>query len=131
MIDSPALHAAVCAIGAFRDLSRADVSFLIEASEIRSFEPDEIMLSQGEPSECAIVLLEGEVTVTADSARGVIPIATMKAPSLVGDLGALADLRRTATVRARTNVSALIVPRTALIKVARAAPSLLIDVIGR
>ena len=67
MIDSPALHAAVRAVSAFRNLSRAEVSFLIEASELRTFEPDEILLSQGEPSECAIVLLEGEVTITADS----------------------------------------------------------------
>ena len=131
MIDSAALSAAVRAISAFRDLAPTDVSFLIEASEPRTFKPDEILLSQGEPAECAIVLLEGEVIVTADSARGVIPISTLKAPALVGDLGALGDLQRTATVRARTSGTAIVVPRPALMKVARAAPSLLIDVIGR
>jgi len=131
MIVSPALHAAVRAISAFRDLSRAEVSFLIEASEPRTFEPDEVLLSQGDPSECAIVLLEGEVTISADSARGAIPISTLKAPWLVGDLGALAELPRTATVRARTKVTALVVARAALMKVAHTSTSMLIDVIAR
>ena len=32
---------------------------------------------QGEPSDCAMLILAGEVTVTADSARGVIPVSTL------------------------------------------------------
>ncbi len=86
---------------------------------------------QGEPSDCAMLILAGEVTVTADSARGAIPISTLKAPSLVGELGSLAQLPRSATARARSPVTALRFGRAALVEVAHATPSLLIDVIGR
>ena len=131
MINSPAVRAAVRATSAFRDLSEADVSFLIEAGALETFEPEAILMVQGEPSEYAMLILTGEVTVTADSARGVIPISTMQAPSLVGELGSLAGLPRSATARARTAVTALRIGRAELAKVARATPSLLIDVIGR
>ena len=86
---------------------------------------------QGESSDYAMLILEGEVTVTADSARGAIPISTLHAPSLVGELGALAQLPRSATARAHTPVTALRFGRAALVEVAHATPSLLIDVIAR
>ena len=78
-----------------------------------------------------MLILEGEVTVSADSARGAIPISTLHAPSLVGELGALAQLPRSATARACTPVTALRFGRAALVEVAQATPSLLIDVIAR
>jgi sigma-B regulation protein RsbU (phosphoserine phosphatase) len=131
MIDSLELRAAVRTTSAFRDLSDADVAFLIEAAEFETFESDAILMVQGEPSDYALLILTGEVTVTADSARGVIPVSTLQAPCLVGETGALAQLTRTATARARTAVTALRIRRGALIEIARASPSLLIDVIGR
>jgi serine phosphatase RsbU (regulator of sigma subunit) len=131
MKDSPALRAAVRATGAFRDLSEASVSFLIEAADLKHFDPQTIMMAQGEPSDCAMLILDGEAIVTADSARGAIPISTLKAPSLVGELGALAGLPRSATVRARTPVTAFCIGREALAEVWCATPAMLIDVIGR
>jgi phosphoserine phosphatase RsbU/P len=128
---TPALRAAIQATSASRDLTEADVAFLIEASEVRTFEPEAILMAQGEPSDCAMLLLEGEVIVTSDSPRGTIPISTMKAPALVGELGSLARLPRSATARARARVSVLRIGRHALVKVAHATPSLLIEIIGR
>ncbi len=78
-----------------------------------------------------MLILAGEVTVTVDSARGVIPVSTLYGLCLDGELGALAKLKRTATARARTPVTAFRIRRGALIEVACATPSLLIEVIGR
>jgi sigma-B regulation protein RsbU (phosphoserine phosphatase) len=131
MKDSPELRAAIRAASAFRELSDDNVALLIEAAELETFDPDAVLMVQGEPSDYAMLVLEGEVTVTADSARGAIPISTLRAPSLVGELGSLAKLPRSATARACTPVTALRFGRTALVEVAQATPSLLIDVIGR
>jgi sigma-B regulation protein RsbU (phosphoserine phosphatase) len=131
MKDSPELRAAIRAASAFRELSEDNLALLIEAAELETFDPDAVLMVQGEPSDYAMLVLEGEVTVTADSARGAIPISTLKAPSLVGELGALAQLPRSATARACTPVTALRFGRAALVEVARATPSLLIDVIAR
>ena len=45
MNDSSGLRAAILATSAFRDLSEDNVSFLIEAGETRSFEPDAILMT--------------------------------------------------------------------------------------
>ncbi len=131
MKDSPELRAAIRATSGFRDLSDDNLALLIEAAELETFDPDAVLMVQGEPSDYAMLILEGEVTVTADSARGAIPISTLHAPSLVGELGALAQLPRSATARACTPVTALRFGRAALVEVAQATPSLLIDVIAR
>jgi CRP-like cAMP-binding protein len=131
MKDSPELRAAIRATSGFRELSDNNLAILIDAAELQKFDPDAILMVQGEPSDYAMLILEGEVTVTADSARGAIPISTLYAPSLVGELGSFAQLPRSATARARTPVTALRFGRAALVEVARATPSLLIDVIAR
>ena len=131
MKDFPELRAAIRAASAFRDLTDANLAHLIEAAELKSFESGAILMLQGEPSDCAMLILKGEVTVTADSARGPIPVSTLHAPALVGELGSLAQLPRSATARATSAVTALSIGRATLAVVARASPSLLIDVIGR
>ena len=78
-----------------------------------------------------MLILSGEVTVTADSARGVIPIWTLLCILFGRQLGWLAGLPRTATARASSPVTALSIGRSALAEVARASPALLIDVIRR
>jgi CRP-like cAMP-binding protein len=131
MSDTSALRAAIRATSTFRDLTEANVDYLIETGERRTFDPGAILVAQGDSSDSVMLILSGEVIVTADSARGVVPISTLYAPSLIGEMGALAQLRRTATVRACSHVDVLQIGRDALIEVARATPTLLIDIIGR
>ena len=131
MTEASELRAAVGAVGAFRDLSEANLSRLIAAARRLTFEAGEALMTQGEPSEHADFVLEGEIVVTSDSAHGAIPISRLSAPCLVGELGALAQLDRTATVRALRRVKALRIERSALLEAALASPTLLIDVIGR
>jgi phosphoserine phosphatase RsbU/P len=131
MIDSGALRSTIRATNAFRQLTEDELSHLIEAGELVAYGADAVVMVQGEESHDAVVILSGEVMVVADSARGAIPIAMLAAPCLVGELGALANLHRSATVRTRTPVTALRIGRSALAEVARTTPSLLIDVIAR
>jgi CRP-like cAMP-binding protein len=75
MIDSLELRAAIRMTSAFSDLSDADVAFLVEVARFETFDSGAILMVQGEPSDYALLILTGEVTVTADSARGVIPVS--------------------------------------------------------
>jgi len=131
MKDPSALRSTIRATSAFHQITEDDVSYLIEVGDLRSYASEAVLMTQGEEAHDAALLLSGEVTVIADSARGEIPIATLAAPALVGELGALAHLPRSATVRARTPVTVLRIGRSALAEVARTTPSLLIDVLFR
>jgi CRP-like cAMP-binding protein len=75
MTEASELRAAVRAVGAFRDLSEASLSSLIAAARRLTFEAGEALITQGEPSEHADLVLEGEIVATSDSAHGAIPIS--------------------------------------------------------
>jgi len=65
-------------------------------------DPGETLVQQGEASDAAFYLREGTVSVFAETLFGSVPLATIPAPQLVGEIGVLADLPRTATIRAVT-----------------------------
>ena len=88
-------------------------------------------MAQGEASDFADILYEGEAEICADSASGAIPVALLKAPALVGELGAFAGLDRTASVRARTAGLGARIGKAALVEAALAAPAMLIDALAR
>ena len=50
------------------------------------------LMRQGEQSEEAFVIAEGTVRVVADTAYGAVPLATINAPKLIGEIGALSTL---------------------------------------
>lgn len=131
MKDLAALRSAIRATSAFRQITEDDLTSLIKTGKSKAYDVDALLMVQGEEAHDAALILAGEVTILADSALGSIPIATLAAPCLVGELGALAKLKRSASVRARTPVTALRIGQAVLADVARTTPSLLIDVIGR
>ncbi len=125
------LRAAIRAIGGFEMLSEARLDALIAGSAALRFAAGEILMAQGEPSDFADAIVEGEAEISADRASGPILVAVLKAPALLGELGAFAGLNRTAAARARTPVSVLRIGKAALIEAALAAPSVLIDALAR
>ena len=80
---------------------------------------------QGGSSDYAMLILEGEVTVSAERSRR-CPIPILRAPSLVDQLGSLAELPLSATARAHARHRSAL--RTRRAGRSRATPSLLIDV---
>ena len=100
------LPARIRAVGGFAGLPEDRLDALIAGAERLRFAQGEVLMAQGEPSDFADLLLEGEVQIDADSARGSIPIGVLRAPALIGEVGAFAGLPRTATVRARCGVRA-------------------------
>jgi serine phosphatase RsbU (regulator of sigma subunit) len=131
MSDKQDLRARVRAVVGFADLADAGLDALIAASATLRFSAGEVMIEQGAESDFADLLLEGEAAIGADSARGSASVGVLRAPVLIGEVGAFAGLPRTASVRARTDMLTLRIPKAALLAAALAAPSLLIEAIGR
>jgi len=113
-------------------LSQDDRATLAAAGTLAFHPPGAILLREGADSDLALAILGGEAEVLAGgSGADAAPLAHLAAPALVGEIGALAGLARTATVRARTRVVALRLPRAALLAAGRGAPDFLVDVVGR
>src|SRR5579883_2822559 len=84
MFDSENLRAALRGVGGFGGLSPERLDALISNSRALAFAPGEFLMRQGEPSDHADFLIEGEAEICADSAGGPILIALLRGPALVG-----------------------------------------------
>lgn len=94
------------------------------------FDPGEVLLQQGQMSDAAFFLKDGSVSVYAETLFGSVPLATVQAKQLIGEIGVLADLPRTASVKALTPVTVYRIGRSELLDIGRKTPDLLLYIIG-
>lgn len=116
-------------IPAFAILPR-DVLARIASGPLETFAPGELLLEQGEPGRHALALLSGEVEVFNDSRHGRARVGEIAAPALVGEVAALAEMPRTASIVALTQVTARRLERPLMLDLARLTPETLQLVIG-
>jgi peroxiredoxin (alkyl hydroperoxide reductase subunit C) len=92
----------------FPDLAGPELEALAERAENLSFSAGETIVAEGDPAEHFYVIARGEVAVTRRTPEGeVIDLAVLGPGQFFGEVGILAETRRTATVRAVTDVDLL------------------------
>jgi serine phosphatase RsbU (regulator of sigma subunit) len=104
---------------------------LIADCDVAHYEPDKVMLRQGEASDSALFIVSGEAEVLVETSYGDIQVARCFPGMLLGEVGAFSDLARTATVRSRTAVDALKIGRSQLLELGKENPKLLLLIIGQ
>jgi CRP-like cAMP-binding protein len=95
----------------FRELPDQMLKDLVVRSDLIGYAANELMLRQGDPSDSALLMTQGEADVLVDGSQGQVPIGQLTVCALVGEVGVFADMPRTASVRARTAVEVLKVGR--------------------
>jgi sigma-B regulation protein RsbU (phosphoserine phosphatase) len=93
--------------------------------------PGDILIRQGETSETAFLLERGSVLVYAETTYGAVPLATLQAPRLIGEIGVLADLPRTASVKVIEPATFLPAGKAALLDFGAKMPELFFSVIAQ
>jgi serine phosphatase RsbU (regulator of sigma subunit)/anti-sigma regulatory factor (Ser/Thr protein kinase) len=106
-------------IPALRNVPQDALDALLADAGDCSFAAGDTLLKQGEAGAFALILLTGEVTIINESAHGDVPLRVIAAPALIGEIGALSQLRRTAGARANTDITALEIPRESMLLVAQ------------
>lgn len=114
----------------FARLDPATLTAVASRCGLGDFHAGDVLMRQGETSTFAVVLLRGEVDIFVDTPAGQINVATVGAPRLVGELGVLAELPRSATVIARGDLAILRIERDALMSVMAENPSIGVAMIG-
>lgn len=92
----------------FEMLSDAEIAVLAELSRPRRFAAGEVIFSEGDAGDALFVLERGEVDVVARAAGGVErALASLAPPAGFGEMSLVDREVRSATIRARTDCSAL------------------------
>jgi peroxiredoxin (alkyl hydroperoxide reductase subunit C) len=92
----------------FPDLAGPELGSLAEEAEKVSFAAGDTIVSEGDAADRFYVIATGEVAITRQSPEGdEIELATLGPGQFFGEVGLLAETRRTATVRAVGDVELL------------------------
>jgi phosphoserine phosphatase RsbU/P len=95
----------------FRELPDHMLKDLVVRSDLIGYTVNELMLRQGDPSDSALLITQGDADVLVDGSQGQVPIGQLTVGALVGEVGVFADMPRTASVRARNAVEVLKIGR--------------------
>src|SRR5262245_31100683 len=95
----------------FRELPDHMLKDLVVRSDLIGYAANELMLRQGDPSDSALLMTQGDADVLIDGSQGQVPIGQLTVGALVGEVGVFADMPRTASVRARNAVEVLKIGR--------------------
>lgn len=88
----------------FSELSQVQLARIFRSFTQERFPADATIIRQGDESDRFYVIHEGRVAVLDESVEGGRRVATLSAGEYFGEIALLQDVRRTATVRAETDV---------------------------
>jgi phosphoserine phosphatase RsbU/P len=94
------------------------------------FHAGDVIMEEGRVSTFADVILSGEVDVFVDTPAGRVNVATLGPPRMIGELGALAEMPRTATIIARGDLAVVRIERDSLMSLMAEQPSIGTAIIG-
>lgn len=89
----------------FKSLDEAGRKDLVESGFVLRFEPDDMLVRQGDPGDTMFVVLEGTVRVETETPGGTVQLAELGAGACLGEVSVLTRAPRTATVTALTPVT--------------------------
>ena len=93
------LQSSIKAHPAFAVLPEAALGDLVRDARHEAFTEGDILLRQGEAGDSVILVIEGPVEIIAQTTAEPVRLAELSGPALLGEIGVLADLPRTATIR--------------------------------
>lgn len=102
----------------------------LASATMRKVPPGELIIVQGRQGKAAFFIASGDVEVLSETAYGSVRLAALSSPRLVGEVGALAGLPRTASIRALTEVTVYRIDREDLVALGRQEPELLLSIVA-
>lgn len=112
----------------FRGIDPARLKLLAFTSERVHFAPEQRFFAQGDVSDAAYLILEGEAAVLLEGGPEPIRLAVLGTNALVGEMGILADQPRSATISAQAPTIALRIDRRVFLELLGQFPQIAIAV---
>ena len=91
----------------FAKIEPSKLKLLAFTSERLTYPEQEVLFEQGDIGDSAYIIIGGEADIIINTPGGGLVVATLKQNEIVGEIAILCDVPRTATVRAKTDLTTL------------------------
>jgi len=112
----------------FANIEVSTLKLLAFTSERVAFQPGEVLFQQDAPSDAAYVVMDGAAEVLVATAEGDLVVASVGRNGIVGEIGILCDMPRTATVRAATPLQALRISKDLFFRLVTEFPQMAVEI---
>ena len=104
---------------------------LIEAGQMIEYDEGHPLITQGQSSDHALILIEGSAEVFVETKYGSVHLASLEAPAFVGEIGVFTNVLRTASIKAQTRGLAVRLEANELHRFGQQNPSFLSTLMGQ
>ena len=91
----------------FSKIEPSKLQLLAFTSERLTYAEGDVLFEQGDAGDAAYIIIGGKADVVVDTPGGPLIVATLGENEIVGEIAILCDVPRTATVKAKTEVTTL------------------------
>ncbi len=112
----------------FANVEPSKLKLLAFTSERHAWAAGDCLFRQGDTGESAYIIVEGEADVIIDTDDGPLTVAHFGRNALVGEIAILADVPRTATVKATTRLDAMVISRELFFRLVMEFPQIAIEI---
>lgn len=112
----------------FSRLEASKLKLLAFTSEAIEFHDQDILFHVNDPSDCAYVIMSGEVEILVETEDGLMPVVTRSKNEMIGEMAILTNSPRSATLRAKGAVQTLRISNDAFLKMMTDSPHVALDV---
>ena len=112
----------------FAGIEPSRLKLIAFTSDSIAYRAGQVICRQGQAGDAASVLVEGEADVSVATEAGDYVVATLGAGDVVGEISILCDTPRTATVTARTSLTALRVRKESFLQLLKQFPEIATEV---
>lgn len=112
----------------FAKLELSKLRLLAFTSALLTFDDQEILFEEGDPSDSAYLIMNGVTEVLAGTGEEQVVAGVLQENQLVGEMGVLANAPRSATIRARGQIQALRIDGDMFLDLLSENPGLALDV---
>jgi CRP-like cAMP-binding protein len=113
----------------FAKIDPAKLKLLAFTSERLAFEEGQTLFSQGDQSDAAYVIIAGSADVLVNTNSGQVSVAHLGRNALVGEIGILCDVPRTATVKALTELETLKIEKSNFFRLIEEFPQMAAEIV--
>ncbi len=112
----------------FSKIEPSKLKLLAFTSERLTFQEGQIVCRQGDMGDSMYVIVAGDVDVIVDLPNGPLTVATLRKNDFFGEIAILCDVPRTATIKATSELTTLMISKDLFYRLATEFPQMAVEV---